>query len=569
MRVKTMNQTLRLIGPALLAGWLATSAIAALADDPDLVGTVVDATGQGVANVSLRGMLRAQAVETKSTADGSFRITLPLNPQATGRVWGSLMASAPDGRMGMLPISQADGHREPVKLVVKPPHELAVVVVDRDGKPVGGAEVDFLNGMIPILSGSSDAEGRWATKVPVDAIAWSLLVRKGGVGFDYATGERARGSKAAALPLPAEIKLTLDGVKPVRVKVVDNEFKPIVGAKVGPWLFQKPGRETQLNLGGMMSRWPVTGPDGTVALDWWPDIPRYRGSLLVHADGYYVPDHAIWLEPNLTTEEVTIAVLPLERLAGRVMGLDGKAAAGAKVEFQGQGAGSNSFRGSSQTDAAGRFEAKVYSEQAYIVTATLGNLAAPYRDDVVVRAGTPTEGVDLVLGPGTRIRGRVTVGKEDRPVPKTSVTLVIKKGEIPKELQKPGDRVYHEVDFRTWVQTDGAGRYEFIVGPGEYEIEGPARIDRPKFVIPAEDPPAELVVELKMPRAETGPLTLTVVDTQGRPVADAVVDGMYASSQARRWFDRQKTDAKGAVNVERSLAWMPRRRRPRSSSAHL
>jgi uncharacterized GH25 family protein/thiol-disulfide isomerase/thioredoxin len=548
-----MSQTLRRIGSVLLAGWLAASAFGATPEEPDLVGTVVDEAGKSVPDVTVRGMLRAREVETKSSADGSFRIPLPANPQATGRVWGSLLGLAPDGRVGMLAVRQADGKWEPVKLVVKPSRELAVVVVDRAGKPVGGAEVDFLNGMFPIISGRSDDAGRWALKVPADATAWTIIGRKGGVGFDYATAERARDSKADPLPLPGEVKLTLDGARPIRVKVVDNAGKPMAGANVGPWLFQKPEREADINLGGMLNRWPATGPDGTIVLGWWPDIPKYTGSLLVHSEGYYVPDHAIWLKPDKPAEEVTITVFPLERLSGRVTGLDGKPAAGVKVEFQGQGAGSNQFSGSRLTDADGQFEAKVYSEQAYIVTATLGNLAAPYREDVVVRAGKAADGVDLVLGKATKIRGRVTVGKDDRPQAKAYVTLVISKGRVPAEFGQSSKRASREISFRTWVETDAAGRYEFLVGPGEYKVEGPARVDPTQVLIPAEDPPAEMVVDLKMPRPETGPFTVTVVDAQGKPIAGTTVDGTYASIQARSWFHRQKTDEKGTFQVERSL----------------
>src|SRR6185436_19292082 len=74
-----------------------------------------------------------------------------------------------------------------------------------------------------------------------------------------------------------------------------------------------------------------------------------------------------------------------------------------------------------------------------------------------------------------------------------------------------------------------------------------------KLTIPATDPPAEVVQDFHMPRAETGPLAGRVVDRDGKPVPGAVVEGRYASSQARRWFGETKCDDKGRFQIERSL----------------
>jgi thiol-disulfide isomerase/thioredoxin len=56
-----------------------------------------------------------------------------------------------------------------------------------------------------------------------------------------------------------------------------------------------------------------------------------------------------------------------------------------------------------------------------------------------------------------------------------------------------------------------------------------------------------------MPRPETGPFTGTVVDGDGKPVAGAVVSGIYASSAARGWFREIRADATGTFTTERSL----------------
>ena len=109
------------------------------------------------------------------------------------------------------------------------------------------------------------------------------------------------------------------------------------------------------------------------------------------------------------------------------------------------------------------------------------------------RAGKPVENVDLVLGPGTKVKGRVTVGKDKKPVAKVGVSAVIDKGSIPAELEARGHRYYRSMNLYSWTQTDGDGRYEFLLGPGEYQLRGPARVEPVKLTIAEKNPPRELV----------------------------------------------------------------------------
>ncbi|WP_406699854.1 carboxypeptidase regulatory-like domain-containing protein [Singulisphaera sp. Ch08] len=521
--------------------------------EPDLVGTVVDESGKGVAGATLTATTWGKPIEIEADASGAFRLVVPPELKSSGRLWISLLARDAEGRLGLLSVFQEVETKVPVKVVLMPSRELVVVVRDGQGKPVAEADVDVIKDSLPVVAGRTDANGRWVTRVPVGATRWAVLGRKAKVGMDYASADRARGSLEKAIPLPGEVGLKLDGVQPLRVKVVDREGKPIAGVNVGPWLIWKPDHESDINLSGMLTRWPATGQDGLASLDWLPEIPKRGRSILAHSEGYHTADHATSVPPDKSVEEVTITMLPNERLSGRVSDAEGRPAAGVVIKLQGQGGGDNQFFGTARTDAEGRYETKVYSEQAYVLTATRDDLAAPYRSDVVVFAGKPLEGVDLVLGKATRIRGRVTVGKDERPVPKSQVTLLIRKGQVPKELVRPGDRFSREISLRAWAMSDDSGRYEFTVGPGDYQILGPPRVDPAKVSIPPANPPAEIVVDLKMPRPEVGPFAATVVDSEGRPVAGAVVEGMYASYQARRSFSPLKTDDKGSFQVERSL----------------
>ena len=195
--------------------------------EPDLVGTVVDESGKGVAGANLKATIWGKPIEIKADASGSFRLVLPPELKSYGRLWTSLLARDAEGRLGLLSVFQEGEKKVPVKVVLKPARELAVVVLDGQGKPVAEADVDVLNGIDPVVAGRTDADGRWVTRVPVDATRWTVLGRKAKVGMDYASAERARGSLEKAIPLPGEVGLKLDGVQPLRVKVVDREGKPI------------------------------------------------------------------------------------------------------------------------------------------------------------------------------------------------------------------------------------------------------------------------------------------------------------------------------------------------------
>jgi uncharacterized GH25 family protein len=406
--------------------------------------------------------------------------------------------------------------------------------------------------MDQIVAGRTGSDGRWLGKIPTDVGNWSIYALKASAGFDYACAARPDGSKEPWHALPERLTLTLDGARPpLRVKAVDPAGKPLAGVLVGPWLLQKPGREVQMN--GMIDAFVKTGDDGVASLEWLPARIEGQISIVTESPDYYTLRTSAWIPADPPVDELAIVHLPYERLSGRVTTKDGRPAANAQVRLEGAGAGDASFRALVRTDADGRFRLKVYSEQAYIITATKGDMAAPYRSSVVVRAGKPVEGIAMVLGRGTYLRGRVTVGADEKAVADTRVRAFIDKGSIPAELTREGDRIYHPMTIQLRTKTDPEGRFEFLLGPGDYTIRGPARVEPIKVTIPAENPPRALVHNLVMPRPETGPFTLAVVDAEGKPIAGADVDGAYQSMDPPRRFDAARSSAEGLVRLERSL----------------
>lgn len=516
----------------------------------EVVGSVVDEEGRPVAGAAVTAAMPGTRPEATTTAqDGSFRIPVPLN--SVGWIITTLLAAEGD-RLGTLPVQRIPDDVAPVTITVRPARPLEVRIVDSDGAPVEGADVHFVTHHRQLLAGKTDAGGRWARRVPADPQAWAVYALKSKVGFDYARSERARGSADPPLALPDRLTLTLDGARPpLRLKAVDHRGRPLAGVKIGPARMTKPGRESDLN--GIHDAFVATDAEGSAVIDWLP--ARLDRTLILRGDvaGRFLPNGYVGLRADGATEPLTLELLPMERLSGRVLMADGKPAAGATVAVSGRGAWGNGFVGQAVADADGLYGLNVDSEHAYIVAAKLGDrLASPPRSGVIVRAGGAADGIDLVLGPATRVTGRVKVGEDALPAAGAYVSATFDAGPIPDELMREGVRTGFGLTMNHWTsKVDARGVYALRLGPGEYRLAGPARVDPVNLTIPSQDPPAEIVRDFHMPRAARGRFTATVVDEAGKPIAGAIVEGAYRTTDGL--FRQARAGEDGVIHVDRRL----------------
>ncbi len=517
-----------------------------------LKGVVVGEDDRPVPGATIKNVgWRETSQPVRTDSEGRFEVTADVGQG--GWIYAGCYAETADGRIGFVSVEQQKP--EALRIVVKTAREMTVSVQDGQGRSVPEAPVEFLANMRVLARGKTDGEGRFTCRAPADVKNWGLYAYKSKVGFDYATSDRGRGSLAVPHPLPERVTLKLDGARTVRFNAIDHNGKPVAGVRIGPWIIHRPNAESEINLGGTSATWPATDESGTVAIDWLPEHFGPSMSFINRVEGYYSTKHSVYMLANKPVDEFTFNLLPLVKLSGRVTHADGRPAAGAQVAVRGQGTSHDSaFQGGTTADAEGRYELAVYSEQAYLAMASLAPLVSPVRDGILVRVDKPVSGVDLVLGPATRVHGQVTVGSDKRPVPKTQMSAVIDKGAITKELPRAADDwFYYGLSMRFYAQTDAEGKYELHLGPGEYRLSGPARVEPVKFTIPQTGAPQETVQDFHMPRAETGPLAGRVVDGAGQPVPGAKVEGRYASDHARRWFGETKCDDQGAFQIERSL----------------
>ncbi|WP_165074319.1 thioredoxin family protein [Paludisphaera rhizosphaerae] len=531
-----------------LLGSPRTEAFGKAPDETILTGVVVDESGKPAVDVEVGAEGLIASNSTKTDASGVFRVKVARDLQ--GRPIALVSARDGAGRLGTLRLGFGDPPGIPVRVVLKPARRLEVQVVDGQTRPVQDAEVRFLVDGLPFVGGRTDALGRWTANVPTDVAPWGVYALKSKVGLDYQQAERARNSAEPLIPLPERMTLTLDGARPpLRVRIVAPDGKPIPGVMLMPTNFQKPGRESTL-LASMADVLRPTDADGYAIFDWLPERLVDHYYVLDRSPDYYRQNGVTRVLADKPVDQVTITLYPYVRLSGRVLTPDGRGASNAKVNIEGHGAGIETFRGQVEADGDGRYEIKVYGEYAYILKASKDGMAAPLRPDVIVRAGKPAEGIDLVLGRGTRVKGRVTVGEEQPPTESTYIRAIIKKGDVPADILPPGVRARTlSMSFDAPVDVDG--RYEFLLGPGEYRVEGPARVEPVQIVIPAENPPLEIVQNFAMPRPEFGQLKLTVVDGDGKPVVGALVEGGYHA--ARGQVTPLRTKEGGVARIRRWL----------------
>ena len=156
--------------------------------------------------------------------------------------------------------------------------------------------------------------------------------------------------------------------------------------------------------------------------------------------------------------------------------------------------------------------------------------AAPPRTGILVRPDTPVDGIDFQLEPGTKAHGRVTMGPERKPVADQHMVVYQYGADLdglPEDQQLP-----NPTDSRRYVRplivrstrTDAEGRYEFCVGPGKYDVRGPAQTEIQKFSVEDQE---SITFDFQTSHEDMGLITGRVVRREdSQPVVGAKVVGV-------------------------------------------
>ena len=438
---------------------------------PRVEGIVVDEAGQPVAgaSVAMHWSIAPRPVTTE--ADGTFALDTEEPRRANLAFLASADGGARQGVFHYADLSGAKDPRTPVRIVLKPAREVKVTAVDGKGDPVPGAEVFLPEIVFPVARGTTDAQGVATLRAPAEALTLCVFGTKPGVGVDYY--ETSRSVPPLYAPPPAEVLLVLNEARTVRVKVVDSSGRPVPGVELTPWTIHKKGKSGSVNLSGFKLK-ARSDAMGIATFDWLPADLGEPMSLLLASWPYQLPDRLLY-DPARPDAELVARILRPVRASGKVMRPDGSPAPGILVEAGGVGASNpnSSGAGRVRTGADGTYAMDLAPDQSYLIAVVDDAWAARSLRGVIVREGQPRDGLDLRLGKGGMVRGRVTAGPASMPAVGMAVGLTERGASVPAATF-PGQANPLEDGLMRVADTDGEGRFALRVGPGSYQIAGPA-----------------------------------------------------------------------------------------------
>lgn len=398
---------------------------------------------------------------------------------------------------GFRQVEEADA-AGPVKLETEAVAERRVVrVVDAGGKPVKQALIRV--GDTPSWSaGTTDEEGLWDLAPPGGD---ELTLRADAGDGRWAT---------ETFEAPEEETLVLELPEPT-----------VLSGRVSD-------AETGASLGGALvfrdrsGRVAETGDDGSYLLAF--SEPADHESVRAVAPGHRLSTARVPMPP---AGALSFVLEPVSSLRGRVVTRSGAPLAGATVRlvhhpmelhlgFEPPGGSHHT----STTDPEGRFliiQVSDSSDQRLLARAD------GFAPAVEPLPKVPEEEVELVLGPGSILEGRVVDG-DGEPVTGARVRLFSEiriEGRLISETQLSGAGRSSEFD----VTTGDEGRFRFSqVPPGDFTLQADAEGFASRLLTGVEVPKAEETVEMGDVALQQGVvLEGFVTDPQGRPMAEARV----------------------------------------------
>jgi len=440
-------------------------------------GRVEDEQARPVADVMVEtyspgGDFRRYAVRT--AADGRFS----LDVESEWFPYWELRASTGDGSKQAYDQPSdlvKDGPGKERRLVLKPAREFAVTVNDEKGKPVGGAWVLARASFTRVGEATSDAAGKAVLRAPADAPVTDVLATKADVGSDYALFWRKDEPKTDPYRLARDyagpLGFVLNGVAKVSVRVVDEQQRPIAGVTVNPWLFEKPRKGDDLNLGGVTEFRRFTDERGTAEFRMIPGDSMRAITLWARKPGYTATSRCMF-DPKSGKTEVETQLVRQLRVTGRVVDAEGKGVAAATIRVGGDAYRTDMYRQQTRSAADGSFQIDVDPETYYVFVAEKDQWVSRAHFEIIHKAA-PAGPIQLVVERGTRVRVQVTAGADRAAVAKASVSLTQQDYDsyyrLPKDQQFPGGTTGRKgiiPGVSRHTEADVRGVAEFYVAPG-------------------------------------------------------------------------------------------------------
>jgi RNA polymerase sigma factor (sigma-70 family) len=467
------------LSAALLAGALGREAVSASLP-PTLVGPTVRAASGFAVGRAAAGSVPA---EVASLAEGVLQAMF-LNKLRAGAavllvlglvtLGGALLALGPSRAEGDGSGRPAGDHAPPAQPAAA--RALRVVVLDPQGQPLADANVHAgvwtdEKGFKANRDYKTDAAGAAQVELPRSFTILRLWARKRPFVTMFAGWEQ--NELASGKRVPAEYTFRLESAVTAGGRVVDEQGKPVAGAKVEVQMSgdAKPangdgraGYDIWLSEGSDAA---TTDADGRWRIDNVPNHPRAELSLQVsHPD--YVSDE-VWREGQKAAGVTTAmlrqgtATLTLKGgviVRGRVTDPSGRPIKEAIVVYR-----DDPYLTPSElaTDADGRFRLPALAPGQTTLTVVAPGWAPQLRK-VNLRAGLPPQ--DFEMQPGKPIRLRVVDGA-GKPVPRAAVNITGWKGS--KSLYSSYNLPNHPKMPDTGIQrqADADGVWEWASAPDD------------------------------------------------------------------------------------------------------
>lgn len=438
-------------------------------------------------------------------------------------------------------------------------------VLDAAGQPVTGASAAFQLGWPrTVRTDPTDESGQVAVELPADEPILAVVAWKDGLGLDYRSYSLSSRQQADALatapafPTAGTETLVLEGAVPLTVRVLDDKQQPLPEVRVYPWILQKESENTELNLSFFMDFFgQQTAPDGRVTFAW---LPRWQTGLITlwpDADGF-VHQRGTY-DPATGSGEVELVLQRLVPIRGRVRHADGSPAPGITVAASGAGYTFDRGQATAVTDDAGAYELLVPPDQVYLVVVQHTEWAAAPQTGFAVLKGQPVEGKDFQLRPATRVQGRLVSEDAKEPIAEQYVHIY----QYGQDLHSLSDvELPNPEKSRLWVQplmtyhtkTDAQGRFEFLLGDGNFDIRPPQHDTADRFEIAGE---TELTFEVTAKNHREVELAGSVRDqATDQPLAGATIVGVPRSFTSVDWQATTNAEGQFLIKHRASLTYL-------------
>jgi uncharacterized GH25 family protein len=466
---------------------------------------IVDQADRPLAGIQLRILGGDKESPTALTdASGTCHFPIPIRPSVYSV---TLLATDATGELQSCQIWMPGNVVKPVRMVLKAAREMVIHVADQAGTPVDDGLVGVVHGTGNILAhGRTDKTGSVRLRLPADIQIDRVFALKPKIGYASTFAPDGQGNDFAP-----ELTLKLQDVETIRLTIMDTAGKPVPGVEIRiPFLAQPItngsrllGRSQHYHRCPLMDQ--MSDEQGVATFDWIPTNMQGMSMIYVQSRDYTMEDSGkLSLAYHKGDRDLTVTVVRRTQISGRVIGEDGKPAAGILVIATGDapyGKGYTYLR-AVRTAADGTYQILVAPDKVYAVRISDNDWAAKTRLQLIVREGKPVAGLDFRLTKGTIIRGTITENEDGNPAANQTIEL-LENPDPPLKEQEPG--MTTQPTHCLQGQTNDQGEYRFRVTQGTYTLTIPAyKPFREKSVTLSVENTPELIrdvqLELRRPR---------------------------------------------------------------------